>query len=95
MQTTPRYLQPEPYRNAATFITIIGSYLLWKYSAEQDIEALAAILLLFVGALAGMITILLALRVRDGGTAIQGVLLVLWQIGFPLVLLTQLYHHAG
>lgn len=95
MHTTPRYLQPYPYRNAAAFIAIVGSLLLWQHYAAQSTAALAAVLLLFIGALLAMVAILLALRLRDSGTAIQSVLLVLWQIGFPLLLLTQLYHQSA
>ncbi len=94
MPDTPLYLRPQLYRNAAAFIAIVGSILLWRHYAAQNLAALAAVLLLFTSALLAMAAILLALRQRDSGTAVQGVLLVLWQIGFPLLLLTQLYHQA-
>lgn len=88
------YSSPYPYRNLAAFIAIVGSILLWQYHAQQGSAAFAAVLLLFAGAVLAIVAVLLALKIRDAGTAIQAILLLLWQIGFPLILLTRLYHQA-
>ncbi len=91
---TPYLLNPQPYRNLAAFIAIVGSILLWRYQAEQGMAAFAAVVLLFAGALAAIAAVVLALRQRDAATVIQGLLLMLWQIGFPLLLMSKLYHQA-
>lgn len=41
-----------------------------------------------------MAAVLLALRLRQSGTTVQCLLLMLWQIGLPLVLMSRLYHQA-
>lgn len=77
----PIWLQPKPYRNISVFTAVTGTLLLARHSQSQDIAAFAAVVL--------------ALRLRDSGTAIQSLLLMLWQIGFPLVLMAKIYHQAG
>ena len=94
MPNPPYLLMPQPYRNLAAFIAIVGSILLWRYQAAQVMAAFAAVVLLFAGALVAIAATLLALRQKDSGTAVQSLLLVLWQIGFPLVLMSKLYHQA-
>ncbi|UOO81814.1 hypothetical protein LVJ83_13040 [Uruburuella testudinis] len=94
MPTPPYLLTPQPYRNLAAFIAVIGSLLLWRHYAGQGIAAFAAVMLLFAGALCAMAAVVLALHLRDNGTAIQSLLLMLWQIGFPLILMSRLYHQA-
>ncbi|MDO5638303.1 MAG: hypothetical protein Q4G28_00340 [Neisseria sp.] len=91
---TPRLLTPQPYRNLAALIAIVGSLLLWRYHADAGIAALAAVVLLFAGALSAIAAVFLALRLKDSATTVQSLLLLLWQVGFPLVLLSRLYHAA-
>ena len=94
MNASPYWLQPAPYRNFAALTAFAGSLLLWRYWPQQDMAAFAAVLLLFFGALVEMAAVLLALRLRQSGTTVQCLLLMLWQIGLPLVLMSRLYHQA-
>ncbi|MFV2030339.1 hypothetical protein [Neisseria sp. S1] len=91
----PIWLQPKPYRNIAVFTAVTGTLLLARHSQSQDIAAFAAVVFLFAGAIVAIAAVVLALRLRDSGTAIQSLLLMLWQIGFPLVLMAKIYHQAG
>nr|HRM22773.1 FAD-binding domain-containing protein [Neisseria sp.] len=94
LNASPYWLQPAPYRNLAALTAFAGSLLLWRYWPQQDMAAFAAVLLLFFGALVAMAAVLLALRLRQSGTTVQCLLLMLWQIGLPLVLMSRLYHQA-
>ena len=77
MNASPYWLQPAPYRNFAALTAFAGSLLLWRYWPQQDMAAFAAVLLLFFGALVAMAAVLLALRLRQSGTTVQCLLLIL------------------
>ncbi|HFC8518253.1 TPA: hypothetical protein ACFP41_001115 [Neisseria weaveri] len=95
MQNKTSYFKtPQPYRNLSAFIAVVGTLLLWRHGPAQGSAAFAAILLLFAGALIAIGTVFLALRRKDSATVIQSLLLMLWQIGFPLVWMAKLYHQA-
>ncbi|WP_107928448.1 hypothetical protein [Neisseria animaloris] len=91
---TPYLLTPHPYRNLALFTAVVGTLLLWRYAQAQGMAAFAAVVFLFAGALVAIVAVILALRQRDSGMVIQNLLLMLWQIGFPLAWMAKLYHQA-
>ena len=94
MNASPYWLQPAPYRNFAAPPPFVGLPLVWRDWPLQGMVGVAALLLLFFGALVAMAAVLLALRLRQSGTTVQCLLLMLWQIGLPLVLMSRLYHQA-
>lgn len=88
-------LTPRPYRTLSALTALVGTLLLWRYAASaQSIAAFAAVVLLFAGALIAIAAVIFALRQRESGTAIQCLLLMLWQVGFPLVWMAKVGQQA-
>lgn len=87
------FLQPETYRNAAAFIAVIGSLLLWRHNAVSA-AAFAAVMLMFVGALSAVVAVLLALRRKEGGLIIQSLILMFWLVALPLAVMMRLAETA-
>ena len=90
MMTSSRWLQPYRYRNLAAFMAVVGSILLWRHGQTVDMAAFSVIVFLLLGGLVAMVAVLLAIKQRDGTAIIQSLLLMLWQIGLPLLAMTKL-----
>ncbi|MDO5070588.1 MAG: hypothetical protein Q4D78_10450 [Neisseria zoodegmatis] len=92
--SAPYLLTPQPYRGLAVFTAVVGTLLLWRYVSAESVAAFAAVILLFLGALVAIAAVVLALRRRDSAIVIQGLLLMLWQIGFPLAWMAKIGQQA-
>ncbi|MDO4997139.1 MAG: hypothetical protein Q4E16_00675 [Neisseria sp.] len=78
-------------RNIAFFIAMTASLLLWRYGDVPSVPLFAAIVYAFFGALLAMAAAILALSQRlPSGVIIQSLLLMLWQIGLPLMVMNKL-----
>lgn len=87
---TRLFTQAAFYRNLAFFTAVVGSLLIWRHSQHIGAAAFAAVLFLFAGALAAIAAALLALKARNNLVLIQSLLLMLWQIGLPLAVMSRL-----
>lgn len=91
-QSQSYWYHPKRYRNGAMFIALIGSVLLWQHHGQQNLSALMAVVLLFIGAVLGMVSVFLSLKLEKISILIQSLLLILWNVGFPLIIMVQAYH---
>lgn len=83
------FLKPETYRNAAAFIAVLGSLLLWRHNAVST-AAFAAVMLMFSGALLAVVAVSLALRNKNNGLIIQSLILMFWLVALPLTVMMRL-----
>lgn len=90
MNTPSAWFNPYLYRNIAAFVAVVGSILLWRHGQAVDMAAFSVVVFLFVGGLVAIAAVLLAIKQGNATLIIQSVLLMLWQIGLPLVMINKL-----
>ena len=78
-----KILRSQNYRDFAFVSAIIGTLLI---SFAADLPAFIGVILMFIGSASAIFAVILSLRTKQTGDVISGLLILAWNVLFPLIM---------
>ena len=84
-----KFLRSEPYRSVAFVLGIIGTLLIWFGMQGQGIGAFVGVLSMLIGSVCAIMATVLSIREKDTHAIVLGIILLMWNVLFPLILMSR------